>query len=716
MKRTFVLFVTTALLCMASAVKAQTDSIVQIGAGIDSCEYLPTSAFYNYGMSQQIYSASEIGQAGTIYSIAFYGISQNFSRNLDVYLIHTNKTVFASDTDWSAVSASDLVFSGNITFIQDQWNTIQCSPPFVYNGTDNLLVVVDDNTNGWLDDHYFRVFDAPNQALVDYEDFTNPDPTALGGSGGTVLSKKNQIQLSFVPMPCPAPSSFTISGVGPTSVTLSWTENGSANAWDICLDGDTNGIFTVDTNPYTHTGLVPNTNYTVMIRANCGGADGVSAWVTKSFLTPTCDSPSEVYVSSVSQTSAMLEWTADGGATAWEICLNNDYGNTITVYTNPYELTGLTPNTHYIVEVRSICGDSNNLSFWTNASFTTISDCQVQSTAHWYGYAFNSRLANGELSNYDWEKEFVRFNMQDITDVTAVTDLNPQSLYTYAAAYANGFVWCITLEDGHLCRASIDDEAQTISDFEIVVPFFELGGILKAMAFNPVNGKMYYITTEHALKSFDPNQPDEFTYIGFFDYDLLALAINSSGEAYTIRGNSTGDLYRLDLGDASVTPIGSTGIPTLYQQCMAFDQYTGELFWTQYYNSATSPGLYLVDPATAAVQHLGRIGGGGCQFSGLFMVDTNLHVGVPSHLSGDFLLYPNPATDIVNVQCAMNDERVETVEVVDMYGRIVRTIVETRHGTSLRTARINVADLSSGLYFVRMTTATGQNTKPFIKQ
>ena len=432
-----------------------------------------------------------------------------------------------------------------------------------------------------------------------------------------------------------------------------------------------------------------------------------------------------MYASNISQDSVTLNWTDDGSASIWEISVNGDYENAITVYTNPYVLTGLTPNTIYDVEVRAICGDGNNVSYWTHTTFTTLSDYQVQSTTYWYGYAFNSLLENSEFSDYDWEKEFIRFTMQDPSSVTTATSINPSFPYTYAATYANGYVWCITYEDGHLCRASIDPNTQTISNFEIITPDFEIGQLILSMAYNPVDGNLYYITTESALKRINLSQPDEYTYVGFFDFDALAFAINHSGEGYLIQDNATSDLYRLNLSDASVTLIGSTGLPSHAVQSMAFDQSTGELFWAQYYNQYNRPGLYLVDPSTAMTQHLGSIGGGGCQLAGLFMVDTTQHVGVQTHLSADIILYPNPANNVVNVQWTMDNEPgdVETIEVLDVYGKVVRTVVntryssvvETRHGTSLQTARINVGGLSSGLYFVRVTTSSGQITRPFVK-
>ena len=76
-------------------------------------------------------------------------------------------------------------------------------------------------------------------------------------------------------------------------------------------------------------------------------------------------------------------------------------------------------------------------------------------------------------------------------------------------------------------------------------------------------------------------------------------------------------------------------------------------------------------------------------------------------------VYPNPTTDYVNVECTMNN--VQSVEVIDVYGKVVRTDVETLRATSLPT-RINVSGLAAGMYFVRVTTDRGAVTKPFVKR
>ena len=79
----------------------------------------------------------------------------------------------------------------------------------------------------------------------------------------------------------------------------------------------------------------------------------------------------------------------------------------------------------------------------------------------------------------------------------------------------------------------------------------------------------------------------------------------------------------------------------------------------------------------------------------------------------DVKVYPNPTKEYVNVECTANN--VQSVEVIDVYGKVVRTVVETFPETSLPT-RINVSGLAAGMYFVRVTTDKGAVTKPFVKR
>ena len=182
--------------------------VVEIGEFSANNAYLPSYNYFKYSLTQQIYTADEIGEAGTINWIAFYNEGGEKTRTYDFYLKATTKSSFSSKTDWITVSSSDKVFSGSVTMTAGAWTNINFTTPFEYDGTSNLVLVVDDNSGAWTSSPHMTcsVFNtAENQAIYYYDDNTNFDPlsppTTAGSSGwnnpNDVLSVKNHIRLGI---------------------------------------------------------------------------------------------------------------------------------------------------------------------------------------------------------------------------------------------------------------------------------------------------------------------------------------------------------------------------------------------------------------------------------------------------------------------------------------------------------------------------------------
>ena len=86
---------------------------------------------------------------------------------------------------------------------------------------------------------------------------------------------------------CPAPTNLTATltpGDGSVA-SLSWDNNGT-EAWQLCLNGDTNNLIDITDNPYELTNLTPEQTYTAMVRAYCD-VDDQSAWSNTITFTPT---------------------------------------------------------------------------------------------------------------------------------------------------------------------------------------------------------------------------------------------------------------------------------------------------------------------------------------------------------------------------------------------------------------------------------------------
>lgn len=204
-----------------------------IGTGTQTSSYLPTNSHYKYSRTQQLYTAAELGAAGAIMSIAFKNASAGAcTRNIDIYMVGTAKSSFESGDDWVGTTADNLVFSGEVTFAVGQWTTITLDTPFEYDGQSNVVIAVNDNTGSYIyNDTEFLTFSAENQALYAYNDYNI--------SGGNMGNSKNQLRLDKGELPSVArPTTLTVGYTGGTTATLSWTENGTATEWDICLNGD----------------------------------------------------------------------------------------------------------------------------------------------------------------------------------------------------------------------------------------------------------------------------------------------------------------------------------------------------------------------------------------------------------------------------------------------------------------------------------------------
>ena len=83
-----------------------------------------------------------------------------------------------------------------------------------------------------------------------------------------------------------------------------------------------------------------------------------------------CPKPTDLVASNITATSADLLWTAGGSETEWQIMINDEEENLISVNSTSYSLTGLPSGTDCTVKVRAVCG-TDDVSFWTSVSFST---------------------------------------------------------------------------------------------------------------------------------------------------------------------------------------------------------------------------------------------------------------------------------------------------------------------------------------------------------
>ena len=180
-------------------------NVVVIGDGTDDVvsDALPTSARYEYSLSQQLYTGAEIGASGAINSIAFYKYNEgSVTRTLDIYMALTDKTAFTGANDWAYVDESHKVFSGSVTFNSGEWTTIPLAVPFEYWDRQNLVITIDDNSGDYSANKvYFRTMNATDASIFLHSEDTDYQPTTdLSSYSGTIVSQKPQMQLDITPI------------------------------------------------------------------------------------------------------------------------------------------------------------------------------------------------------------------------------------------------------------------------------------------------------------------------------------------------------------------------------------------------------------------------------------------------------------------------------------------------------------------------------------
>ena len=166
--------------------------------------YLPMNSLYNYSYTQQIYTAEEIGQAGTISAITvwLYGNDNLYEMPYDIYMVETDKETFESNTDWITVAESDKVCTGTVTVhnTEAEAYTFKLDTPFEYSGTGNLVVCFLNKTGMWTSGLNGMVFGAntdPVRSIYFRNDNTLVDPTNPTVTATSTTYARNVMQIEF---------------------------------------------------------------------------------------------------------------------------------------------------------------------------------------------------------------------------------------------------------------------------------------------------------------------------------------------------------------------------------------------------------------------------------------------------------------------------------------------------------------------------------------
>jgi len=282
----------------------------------------PLRTYYNYGLHQNIYLQSEVGSAATITGLEWeWDDSHATTRTIKIWLGHTAQADFSSTSNYVPTGSMTLVYEGTLSLSSTvAWTPVTFDQDFSYDGTNNLVIAVEDNTGSYSGSsnnrfkHLTMGSTSDDRAIYQYSDVSNytmESPTFDG-----ISHRQPSLKLYF--STCPGPSSPTSSSVTSATATISWTAASSdpGVGYDYYLStsstdptGGTTPTGSVGlSTSEALAGLSQSTTYYYWVRSDCGGAD-YSDWTSVSSFTTPCPAQSVPFSETFDNTSLPSCWS-----------------------------------------------------------------------------------------------------------------------------------------------------------------------------------------------------------------------------------------------------------------------------------------------------------------------------------------------------------------------------------------------------------------------
>ena len=249
----------------------------------------PISAFYTDIHYQVVYTAAEIieagGAAGIVSQFGF-NISTPTSRPLPNYRVSLGHTT-ATNSETHNTSITTQIYGGTFTPVEG-YNMLTATAPFVWNGTDSILVDICYSGASYLEPLgqvyvYGNAAGSSRYIGYDYEEVCNI-------ATSTVNTFKPQARFVFATPPsCLPPASVSTLAVTETTASVLWnpaTDGAIPVGYEYAIVPVNNvpasGTFVTGLSANVE-GLLPATTYYVFVRTICNGV--VTDWTTTTFTT-----------------------------------------------------------------------------------------------------------------------------------------------------------------------------------------------------------------------------------------------------------------------------------------------------------------------------------------------------------------------------------------------------------------------------------------------
>ena len=399
--------------------------------------HIPFFGVYaDYGMRNQfIIPANQLTDMNgcDITKLTFYSNteSQSYDEGVTVYLKEVSYTTFSSTPTFEEWSSMTTVYTGTISVSNNQMD-INLTSPYSYGGG-NLMIGFQVTTWGTACTgiSWYGVNQASGVNTSAYNK-ANSSHTWSSDVTPEAFIPKTTFTYELTSTSCPKPSNLTASVSNSHTATVTWESDFTSFnlRYKVASEENWTVVNNLTTKSYTLSTLSPETGYQVQVQAI--GNNETSNWASVSFTTlSSIPAPTELACTASSSASATLAWTKNGEETSWQICIDGDETNLITVSENPCTLTTLTPGRTHTAKVRALTGTGDEWSAWSNVvsfesadKITVFDGTQENYTIPMYVYSHRQNYVRGQYVIPASElTEMVSGTISSITLYTKSTNL-----------------------------------------------------------------------------------------------------------------------------------------------------------------------------------------------------------------------------------------------------------------------------------------------------
>ena len=574
---------------------------------------------------------------------------------------------------------------------------------------------------------------------------------------------------------CGLATTLAATSITSSGATLGWTAVSGAASYNVQyrVVGAATWISTTSTtNSKAITGLAASSNYEFQVQTVCTGATSAftaSATFTTIAATATCGLATTLAASSITSSGATLGWVAVSGAASYNVqyrIVGAATWTSTTSTTNSKAITGLTASSNYEFQVQTVCAGATS-AFTASATFTTSSATGCSDT---YEANNTSATATAIASNTN-----ISALINSTTDVDwySFTTTTPNTNIKVALS-ALPADYDVSLYNSALTL--LGSSANTGTTAEQIISNTATAGTyyIKVNGFNSAAMGNYDFTSGTAAPLNVPSKVTVSSLVQGNNNGTTVMVTNASvssgytGASGTFNAGAaarTGVLNTAASGTAyfsfTVTPTAGniatlTGIsfgsrststgPLAYAIRSSLDGYVANITsgtltntsaWTLISNTALSVSSASGTAITFRIYGYNGTGTASANTANWRIDDINLTGSVNSFnatqcysliantgatayrimqvsaKSSDVTIYPNPASDHLNIDYVASKNMQTQLQVMDQLGRVVLTKSAFLFSGKNKIV-LNTSSLIRGIYSIKINDASNANVGKFV--